>query len=417
MYKLLKMRLIMILLSLSLLQASCAGEHIHPEPEPESDFKQFKSATELINKFDELAALNDSVQRVGRINMLWDSLKWHKQIPFVKNDTAVFLYRGSGTAVNWAGDFNGWNPATAGWQGQKIGSTNIWRLIKQFPADARLDYKIVVNSNWILDPDNPLIQYSGFGPNSELRMPEWVFPAETRLAEGVQRGTLSEPFIIQSSTANLGYNVRYRVYTPHSYQTMSQLPVMYVTDGHEYADDRLGAMIIVLDNLIHQGKINPVIAVFIDPRDPVSGTNRRMSEYRANIRFANFVADELVAKIDTDFRTNTQAEARAILGTSLGGWNSAFFGFNRHDVFRLIGIHSPAFDNAIIQNFATSPLLPLKIYMSTGVINDTQNQARNMKAVLNEKTYPLMYKEVNQGHSWGNWRALIDEPLIYFFGK
>jgi len=23
---------------------------------------------------------------------------------------------------------------------------------------------------------------------------------------------------------------------------------------------------------------------------------------------------------------------------------------------------------------------------------------------------------VNEGHSWGNWRALIDEPLIYFFG-
>jgi enterochelin esterase-like enzyme len=40
-----------------------------------------------------------------------------------------------------------------------------------------------------------------------------------------------------------------------------------------------------------------------------------------------------------------------------------------------------------------------------------------MKTILEAKGYPLQYKEVNEGHSWGNWRALIDEPLIWFFGK
>jgi len=55
--------------------------------------------------------------------------------------------------------------------------------------------------------------------------------------------------------------------------------------------------------------------------------------------------------------------------------------------------------------------------MSTGVIFDTQNQARAMRDIMIQKGYPLLYKEVNEGHSWGNWRALIDEPLIYFFGK
>ena len=68
----------------------------------------------------------------------------------------------------------------------------------------------------------------------------------------------------------------------------------------------------------------------------------------------------------------------------------------------------------VINNFNTSDMLPLKLYMSTGVIYDTQEQARSMKTVLDGKQYPLLYKEVNEGHSWGNWRALIDEPLIYF---
>jgi len=126
---------------------------------------------------------------------------------------------------------------------------------------------------------------------------------------------------------------------------------------------------------------------------------------------------ELVSFIDANYKTNSSEDARAILGTSLGGWNSAYFGFTRSDKFHLIGIHSPAFDDAIIQNYSKSVLLPLKIYMSTGVIYDTQDQARSMKTVFENKGYSLQYKEVNEGHSWGNWRALIDEPLIYFFGN
>ena len=55
--------------------------------------------------------------------------------------------------------------------------------------------------------------------------------------------------------------------------------------------------------------------------------------------------------------------------------------------------------------------------MSTGVIHDTEIKARAMKEVFDDKGYPLMYHEVNQGHSWGNWRGMLKQPLIYFFGK
>jgi enterochelin esterase family protein len=126
------------------------------------------------------------------------------------------------------------------------------------------------------------------------------------------------------------------VYTPYGYDDMQDLPVVYVTDGHEYADDKLGAMLIVMDNLIHQNVISPIIAVFIDPREPGNtSNNRRMSEYVENINFANFVSDELVPQIDANYKTNPDPDYRAILGTSLGGWNSAFFGLNRSETFHL----------------------------------------------------------------------------------
>jgi enterochelin esterase-like enzyme len=388
------------------------------EPSAPVDYKKFSSVAELKKTFEQVSAIKDSTKRNLRINTLWDSLKANRQIPFILNDSVAFLYRGDVTTLKWAGDFNMWSASDSQYEGVRQGLSDVWILEKKFPADARLDYKIVANGNWVLDPSNPFIQYSGYGPNSELRMPAWEFPEETLSITGSTKGNLGPNLLILSSTDNLGYQVNYRVYTPYNYANLHSLPVIYVTDGHEYTDDKLGSMITVLDNLIYLNKIEPLIAVFIDPRQPGNpSNNRRMSEYRANIRFANFVADELVPQVDANFKTTTNPEKRAILGTSLGGWNSAFFGIRRSDVFRLIGIHSPAFDQNIIWEYDNAQKLPLKIFMSTGLINDTESQARQMKTILDEKEYPLHYVEVNQGHSWGNWRALIDEPLMYFFPK
>jgi enterochelin esterase-like enzyme len=378
-------------------------------------YHRFESFADFKSTLRNLANLTDETDRNKQLTLFWDSLKINHQVPFVYNDSVAFLYSGSATSVVWAGDFNGWS-AAVDYGGAKVGLSNIWLCEKQFPADARLDYKIIVNGSWILDPANTYQQMSGFGYNSELRMPDWVYPQETILAAGVSRGSVTNNINIHSTILN--YNLLYKVYTPYGYEGLSNLSVIYVTDGQEYSNDYMGSMVVVLDNLIYSNKINPIIAVFIDPREPSNlNNNKRALQYRSNIQFANFVADELVPAIDLQYKTNTSSLSRAILGTSYGGWNSAFFGLTRNDKFKLIGMHSPAFDNTIIQAYSDSTKLPLKIFMSTGLINDTQDRARALKAILEAKGYPLLYKEVNEGHSWGNWRALMDEPLIYFFGK
>jgi enterochelin esterase family protein len=383
----------------------------------EIGYTKFESFTEFSKTIESIADDPDTT----KIYAFWDSLMTSDQVPFIMGDSIAFMFMGDSStkAVQWVGDINGWNPNLAGYNGNRLGNSNLWMLKKSFPVNARLDYKVVVNgTEWILDPANSRVQYSGWGPNSEFSMPKWEFPKETVLSEGAERGSVTDFQKISSSPDNLGYDVNYRVYTPSNYEQLTDLPVIYVTDGHEYSDDKLGSMVIVLDNLIHQGKIEPLIAVFIEPLDPANRqNNRRMSEYAANIKFADFVADELVPMIDKNYKTNSNPERRAILGTSMGGWNSAYFGLKKSDKFHLIGIHSPAFNEEIIRNYKDSPKLPLKIFMSTGVIHDTHERARTMKQVLDMKGYPLQYIEVNEGHSWGNWRALIEEPLVYFFGK
>jgi len=194
-----------------------------------------------------MSNIADPAERDKQVNSLFDKLKSDNQIPFRLGDSVAFLYRGEAKAVSWAGDFNKWQPAQTGYVGTRPGQANIWMAIQKFPVDARLDYKIVVDDKWILDPDNPNIQMSGMGPNSELHMPGWKFPDDTELSPDVIRGNLSDNILITSE--KLGYQINYKVYTPYNYARSESLPVIYVTDGHEYADDPKGSMLVILDNL------------------------------------------------------------------------------------------------------------------------------------------------------------------------
>lgn len=361
-----------------------------------------------------------------QLDVLWERLIQAHQVPYVQGNSVAFLYRGDAASVAWNGDFNQWSrDQSFANQGTRLGNSDLWILEQSFPADARLDYKIVVDDQqWMLDPNNPIQQWSGFGPNSVLAMPDYVFPAETIAREGGSQGTLGEEKRIQSE--HLGYEVQYRVYTPASYDALSSLPTLYVTDGHEYAADQLGSLQTVVDNLIADQRIQPIIVVFVDPREPGNpNNNRRGSEYALNKKvFADFLAEELVPAIDAAYKSNPSPESRGILGTSLGGIFSTYVGAAKPDVFRRIAIHSPAYffdiqngGDLVYEMYAAADRLPLKMFMSVGTVHDGQQEALRMKALLDDKGYDLHYVEVNEGHSWGNWRALVDEPLLYFWGE
>ncbi|MGL4514181.1 MAG: alpha/beta hydrolase [Lacipirellulaceae bacterium] len=369
---------------------------------------------------DELAAISataDATARSTRLNTLWTQLRAAGQTPYAQGNQAAFLWRGSASQVSVAGDFNSWS-ATASRATQVVG-TDLWVRELTLPADARVDYKIVTGgTNWVLDPVNPLQMWSGFGPNSELRMPSYDYPEEAIRRPGIARGTLG-PNVVRTSTA-LGYSVQHRVYTPAGYDPVAAdgLPVVYVTDGHEYSADHMGSLAAVLDNLIDDGSIRPTIAVFVDPRNPTNlGENRRQSQYVNNPAFATYLADELVPAIDGAFGTSAQATDRMILGTSLGGVAAAFVGATEPETFARIGIQSPAFGagTSIYDRYRRAPYADQKLFMTAGTINDG-NGGPTMAAILQQFSHDYTYDEANEGHSWGNWRAQLPAMLRDLIG-
>jgi len=387
---------------------------IPPDPHFErgEPFRSFEEFWETLMAFGRMDA---GTERDAKVDSFWSTLADANQIPFVHGDSVAFLCRSDRGLVQWPGDFNGWGRDDLQW-GFRIGDTDLYVLDRTFPRDARLDYKILLNgSNWILDPENPLIMWGGFGPNSELRMPDYVYPMETVRREDLPRGTLGDPELFRSF--NLGYEIGYRVYTPAGYDTLTALPVIYVTDGHEYAADHMGSMVVVLDNLIAEKRIEPVVAVFIDPREIGNpANNRRTSQYVANPAFANCVADELIPLVDKKYDTDPAAGRRAILGTSLGGLNSAYFGATMPDLFQKVAIQSPAFGGwrQAYDDYRDPSLRSLQIFLSYGTIGDGDDGPA-FAALLEERGFDRMVVARNEGHSWGQWRALLDDFLVFFF--
>ena len=352
----------------------------------------------------------------------WSALTAANKIPVAVGDSVAFLYRGKVRSVAWVGDFNGWgNSKSFQNNGTRIPDTDIWILKSSLPGDARLDYKILIDErDLILDPSNPLYQWSGVGGgslNSELRMPRWEHdPVTSDRLPGIATGSLSKDLLINS--IELGYQVSYSVYTPAGYEAGKPYPVLYVTDGYEYMHERMGNMIAILDNLIHLHKMEPVIAVFIDHREPVNRTNnRRMQELGVNEKYMNFISRELIPVAEKTYSASGRQTDRAIVGTSLGGLSSAWFAFKSPDVFPLVGIQSPAFwyKKEIYTLVEDAGRVPVKVFMSTGLIHDTEDAVRKMGQILDRKGVAHTVRAVNQGHSWGNWRDLTDDMLIYLF--
>ncbi len=388
-------------------------------PEVEIPEVTIEQAEARLNK---LASMMYDYEQADEIHQYLDSLKRARYHPGTQDTTVLFVHFGAAESVEWRGSFNSWgNDTSENWSGTQIGQSKIWTLKKNFPSDTRVDYKIVVNGDrWMEDPYNINRQLGGSGYNSELRMPDFEEDPITRFRLTIDRGNLSENKLISSTYTESDH--QYQVYTPYNHDKLKNLPVIYVTDGQDYSHNGMGNMKTILDNLIADAAIEPVIAVFVDPREPAGNLENRRGVYLPiNENYLKFFTEELIPEIETEYKVRAEAESRGILGTSLGGINSTYFCFERPDVFGDCAIQSPAFwfrpdIYDLVEQSEASPN-QLQIFMSTGTINDGEEMTLKMKELMESKGFEVNLLTVNQGHSWGAWTDQLDDMLIQFYGN
>jgi len=345
------------------------------------------------------------MQRAALVDSFMGALP---SFPFIEQDSTVhFLYRGGASRVNVPGDANVWDPNA--FPMTKLSTTDLWYRTERFEPDARLDYKFVLNgSTWILDPRNPRQGVGGFGPNSELRMPAYVPAPEIEFYPNRAHGTLQDTTFYST---NLSHSRRIRIYIPPLYESSSaRYPVILFQDGLEYLS--LAQANHIIDYLIAQNRIEPVLAVFVPPVN-------RTSEYAGSQMnsFMAFIVNELLPYVDRRYRTRTDPASRALMGASHGGNISLWIGYNHPEVFGNIAAQSSNIQSVTATSFQDSPRLNLKLYLDLGTYDIPQliPLVRNFIPILQAKSYEYRYIEYHEGHSWGNWRAHIDNALEMFF--
>ncbi len=330
----------------------------------------------------------------------------------VTDSCVYFLYAGPAGSVVVPTDKNGWRPGEDGMT--SLEGTDLFYLTLPLQRGARMEYKLIVDSVWMMDPVNSRKALGGYGYNSEVWMPGYMAPPEISERAGIERGSL-DTLLFTSDTLGRAHPVF--VYLPPGYSGESiAYETIWVTDGGEYLT--LGHMKTVLDNMIHDRRIRPVVAIFVDPRtDPNdSRTSKRMEDYNLRSSFLNALIFELRPRILRQYRI--ESGPGVIMGASMGGLFSTYAVVSSPDVFYGSAAQSPAYwwdDGAIFALVKNCGPKTTKFYIDTGTISDAQAESNRMYHLLLELGCTVTYSEYPEGHNPVNWRARIDDILEYFF--
>ncbi|MGE6226751.1 alpha/beta hydrolase [Paenibacillus chitinolyticus] len=237
------------------------------------------------------------------------------------------------------------------------------------------------------------------------------------------------------------------VYLPPSYHSdeRKRYPVLYMQDGqHVFFKDRKGEswdVHLTVDELIAQGRMREIIVVAVSHVE-----DARIAEYmHANPDghnifqttnqgelYETFLVREVKPFIDANYRTLTEKENTALMGSSAGGLVSYNIGFRQPETFGMIGALCPFFvsvDPATMEDRWLSAVYtdkkPLKIWMDVGDAEGftvMEKHVRKVADTLMEAGYKpggdfMYYFAVGSGHSQKDWAARVHAPLLYFFGE
>lgn len=254
------------------------------------------------------------------------------------------------------------------------------------------------------------------------------------------------------------------VYTPPTYHADKadvKYPVLYLQHGwgeDETAWFTQGHANLILDNLIADGKIKPVIVVCTygmtnggfgpgmggfggarpaarpagqapaagaapaqRPAAPAAGAARpqgqrpaggMMGGFGSNEGFQTFLCDELVPYVDAHFRTIANKDNRAMAGLSMGGMETHSITLARPEMFGYYGLLSGG-------QYAPSEIADKKqvkkIFMSCGEQEGPDRIMAAAKEMKDAGFDAMGYVSPNTAHEFLTWRRSLYQMLQYFW--
>ncbi len=221
------------------------------------------------------------------------------------------------------------------------------------------------------------------------------------------------------------------VYTPAEYEKgKKRYPVLYLQHGmgeDETGWGKQGHMQHIMDNAIAKGEAVPMIVVMEsgDIKAPFGGGDNRAGRSQYGSSFYPVLLNDLIPYIDSNFRTKTDRENRAMAGLSWGGHQTFDVVLNNLDKFAWMGSFSGAiFGMENVQTayngvFADAAAFNKKIhyfYMNWGAEDFIKND-RLTTALKEHGINVTASVSIGTAHEWLTWRRGLHEFIPHLFKK
>jgi len=138
--------------------------------------------------------------------------------------------------------------------------------------------------------------------------------------------------------------------------------------------------------------------------------------------FSRYLVDELIPKVEKEYRVTKDRDARAIAGLSMGGSQALFIGLNHPDRFGWIGSFSGAlimYDTPLEKWFPdlmakANPPVRL-LWIACGTEDFLLGTNRKFRNWLKSKKLPFTEIETPGSHAWTVWRRnlIAFAPLLF----
>jgi enterochelin esterase-like enzyme len=304
------------------------------------------------------------------------------------------------------------------------GAAGVWTATTQPLAPEIYDYHFVADGERQLDPANPRVTRNlvEIGNLVEVR----GATAEPWDLTNVPHGNLSIHLYTSDVVQGLPDNQsQYFVYTPPGYDAKAKkpYPVLYLLHG--WSDDVAGWTVVgranlILDNLLAQGKIKPMVVVmplgygtmsFL--RDDSVWDQSAIVDKNTSL-FSKALLTEVMPQVESAFNISRKREDRAIVGLSMGGLQSLTTGLTNTDKFAWVG----GFSSAVRSFSFDGPLATLDpkkadlrlLWIACGTEDGLIEPNRKFVAFLKSKDMPVTQIETPGMHTWMVWR----DNLIHF---
>ncbi len=218
--------------------------------------------------------------------------------------------------------------------------------------------------------------------------------------------------MIQYDSKTVGTTRNMNVYTPPGYSSDRKYPVLYLLHGiggDETEWQQACQPEVILDNLIADGKAEPMILVM--PNGRAQKNDRAEGNvFAAAPAFEKFEADllnDVIPAIESRYSVMADREHRALAGLSMGGGQSLNFGLTHLDVFAWVGGFSSAPNTKPPAELVPDPAAAREklklLWLGCGRQDGLINVSQGVHAYLKEHDVPHVWHVDSHGHDGVEW--------------